>query len=630
MWQRVKLKKEALTAVFALLLIGTLVQPKTNFYLSSYAFASERDTKSSKVAVVIGKALAYDIPLVQVRRLLEHQGLTYDVVKDGDLSRQRCEKYSAIIVVGISKPNLSSLDNLSRIVEDGTGLIWIGEGLPDSLYELFGIREVSMGENELEGIKRIDYGTVSAKVFNETLYGVEPSGAFAEGFFVDQANRKIAPAELSYRKNNASGLTYYFAYDVYSWWGADLDVPWLRAYRLQIALDRLLSEHLIVRLAPYPRNLRSVFITRIEDVDPLHTSPEWLTRADNYLEYYSARNVPLTVSLTPTYIEPSKRLRVDLGADSADALRRWLSDVVIRGGSLVEHGSTHQYGGKKTGVAPEFFDEEEGKWLTLDEQMHRISHGASQIYSNLGFSVKGFESPHYLANHDTYIALRSLGFKYVTHNSDTPFFDRYGLAERLVNIPETLGFIPLNASEDMQEKMCFNMDMLYNMSGVMLFFNHLFEDEALQIGERLLNHALKKQSVWYTNTDNLADFWHERLNAYSRMNISVEVDERIKVVLGSSRKAGLTLVLNEGKEIRSVKVNGNPWPVFDKNYVILPVLPEQSNEVIIDLSETEANSNLPYGALTIALSTIFSALLYRAIRGRKTLEKSDRSEKVYG
>lgn len=559
----------------------------------------------SKVAVMVGDLLTYETPLINIKRLLEHQGLIYDVVRDRDFSEEKIGLYSVLIVIGSSQPIHISEDALREHVGNGGGLIWIGEALPDSLHSLFGMQEASGGE-ALQTITLIRYEDASTRIFNENLHFVKPSGASIHGSFINELNQTASPSELSHRINVTSGLTYFFAYDVYAWWCADLDVPWIRPYRLQLALEEVISDHHTVRLAPYPRNMRSAFIVRIEDVDPLHNSVDWLSRADRYLEYYTERKAPLTVSLIPTYLEPSAGLEVKLG--DATMLTRWLSKVVISGGTIVEHGFTHQHGVRKTGVASEFLIEDDDTWLSLDEQMDRINQGAEQIDSILAFKVKGFEAPHYVANSDTYEALRRLGFKYVTHNNENPYFDRYGSADGMLNIPETLGYIPLNPSIDVEPKMIFNIEMLYDMGGVMLFFNHLFDDEALQIGEDLLEYVVTKQGVWYTNSDNIADFWLQRANAYSKMD--VQQDDKIRVTLGSSIRAGLTLVLKEDDEIKRVSVNGEPWPVFNENYVILPVLLRDSNNIIIDLSESECNSNLYHGSLMLVCSSFFSIIFY--------------------
>jgi len=560
-----------------------------------------------KVAVITGESLAYNTPLLQVQRLLEHQGLVYDVVKDRDFTVAKSKEYFSAIVVGGSQPTSLSGTAIEELTNGGAGIIWI-EDMPSHLSPLFGIRTVPETESH-QTINRIDYGEFTTRIFNEAIYPIEPLEAHVNGWFMDNADRRVSPAETSYRSQNTSGIVYYFAYDACSWWGVDPEYPWARAYRLQMALNNILSGHLTVSLAPYPRNLKTAFITRIEDVDPLHNSYEWIMRAYSYLEYYTSRNALLSVSLTPTYIDPSVGLDIGLEAVESDVLRKWLSHVLLSGGTVIEHGFTHQYNGKKTGVAPEFYNEEKREWLSLNEQKQRISAGANQIRSNLGFSVKGFEAPHYLANKDTYAALSQLGFRYITHNSDTPFLDRIGLAEGLVNIPETLGYIPLDSTKELEETMKANIDMLYNMSCVILFFNHLYEDESLKIGEHLLEYSLTKPMVWYTNTDNLAEFWHERLNAYDKMDVKLGRD--IEVTLGPTRKAGLTIVLPEEKSIRRVHVNGALWPTFRDNYVILPVLRETANSILISLSEDEPNTNMPQGLTLVILSTALSILLFK-------------------
>lgn len=587
-------------------------------------FLPGETVESGRIAVVVGSELSDDVSLLQVRRLLEHEGLLYEIIPDTGLSSLKYGRFSAIIVVGSSQPLIEAPDNpLKGAVAGGTGLIWIGGELSNSLSSLLGVASEDQNAVDFQTVKAIKYGDVITQVFNETLYPVMLAGASALGFFVDDLGRSVAPAETLYKKGN-SGLTYYFAYDAAEWWFADLSTPWLRAYRISLALKAVLSEHLIVRLAAYPRNLQSVFITRIEDVDPLHNSYDWLSRADSYLDYYSVRSAPLTVGLIPLYVDPSIGLIVSLGDESASSLRNWLSKVFVRGGTIVQHGYTHQFDDQKTGTAPEFFNSDTQTWLSLKEQKDRIDTGANLIYSNLGSIPKGFEAPHYFANNDTYTALSELGFNYVTQNSNTPFFDRYELADGLVNIPETLGYIPLELPANLEEQMMFNMDMLYNMSAPMLFFDHLFDDESLRIGENLLDYAMEKQGVWLTSSWGLADFWLERLSAYKNLSVDVATDGRIDIVLGQSNSAGLTLVFNRQVKIKSLAVNGAECPAYNGNYAVLPVLPNSSNSVVIDLSSARQNANLSLGLFSVVLSVVLSSVyVHREVKRSKLRLKTD-------
>ena len=546
-------------------------------------------------------------PLIQVQGMLEHKGLLYQTVDDLQQASTDASKCSLIIVLGSTEPIVGPNETalLMRAVEASAGLIWIGQGLPQSMFDTFGLKVESI-EDYSESIVQVDYDNESTLLFNETISKVQSTGAVVQGYFADASDIMIAPAELSHR-DSFGGLTYYFAYDVTSWWFADPQMPWLRAYRLDLAIESILSEQFIVRLNAYPDNKQAVFITRIEDVDPLHTNTEWLDRANNYLQYSASKRAPLSVSLIPKYVDPQNNLNIDLDAPSAYALVTWLSNNLQLGGTVVQHGYTHQIGEDKTGVSPEFYNSAEDAWLSFEEQEKIISTGRSLIGQALGFVPKGFESPHYIANDDTYAALKSLGFMYVTQNTNTAFADRQE-ADGLINIPETLGYIPLNSSEGIASTLETNMDMLYNMGAVMLVFNHLFDDSALVIAKDLLNHALTWQNVWITNTDNLADFWEQRFSAYDGMKIVNDFDG-VTVSLGSSNRTGLTITLPAGTQVQSVTINGQTWPVFTQNIVILPALPESSNTVTISLNSEPKNQNQVYGFGLTAITTAASLLL---------------------
>lgn len=565
--------------------------------------------QTPSIAIIIGnESFDQDAPL-QIRRMLENKGLLYDIIRDSNLPELTIRKFNLILVLGSTRPQLNTYEaDLRNQVRAGTGLIWIGQNLPENLYDLLGLN-LDHEQEYTDYTLKIKYNNTSTKLFNETINIVNPAGAVTKGQFVDNSNNFVAPAELSF-KQEGFGLTYYFAYEVCSWWFADQSTPWLRAHRLHLAIEDVLSEKKSIRLSPYPQGMQSAFITRIEDVDPFHTNQEWINRATNFLNYYSTKNAPLTIALTPRYIDSSLGLNIGIDSPSAVTLREWFSNVLLKGGTIVEHGYTHQIGDAKTGVGTEFYDTESQKWLSLTEQMQRISNGAYQINQALNFNPKGFEAPHYMANNDTYLALSELGFKYVTHNSNTPFFDQYNLTKGLVNIPETLGYIPFNATKEIEIAIKSNMDIIFDMGGVMLYFNHLFDDSMLTTGKNLLDYISTKDDVWITNTDTLAEFWIQRLNAYEQMNASTfNKGEYLKISLGPSNLPGLTLNINGESQIKSVKINDTHWPVFKDNQVILPVLNKNSNTIIINFSETNPNSNQTYGYLIILISLSVSFFL---------------------
>lgn len=574
-------------------------QPSSNFI-------SNVETPSN-VAIRVGGDLGSESTL-QAQRILENKGLLYDVLTDTNSSSLAAEKYALIIVVGSTQPQFGTdLIETRNAVERGAGLIWIGQDLPATLQDLMGLSRKNTIEIE-QGTTAIRYADSSTQLFTESVDLVDATQATPKGYFIDNSGLTIAPAELSFKKGTA-GLTYYFAYDAFAWWFADQENPWLRAYRIHLAIEDVLSEHTTIRLMPYPRGMQSAFVTRIEDVDPLHTSPEWLGRAEKLLNYYTEKDATLSVALTPTYVDPALGLNFGIEEPTAQSLKDWLSRVLMRGGTIIEHGYTHQVNGQKTGVSPEFFDDSTQTWLSLENQKTRIATGANQIHASLGFEPKGFEAPHYVANSDTYHALSELGFEYVTHNTNTAFFDRFNLTGKIVNVPETLGYIPLDSSENATVRIKSNMDYLDNMGAVMLYFNHLFDDQMLNAGEDLLNYAIEKGNVWVTNTGSLANFWAQRYNAYKDMTLKTVNDKTVSIELGASARAGLTLVIDNAPQIRSVSVNGYAWSVFDGNQVILPALSNSSNTVVLSFEEASTNTNQLLGYPIILVSVVFSLLI---------------------
>jgi len=161
------------------------------------------------------------------------------------------------------------------------------------------------------------------------------------------------------------------------------------------------------------------------------------------------------------------------------------------------------------------------------------------------------------------------------------------------------------------------------MGGVMLYFNHLFDDKMLQTGKELLEGAYAKRNVWLTNAGNLAEFWAQRYKAYENMNASISSDRNVLIVkLGPSNRAGLTLALENIPQIQNVEVNGLQWSVFNGSQVILPVLTENQNTVTITFSEANTNANQVFGYPAIILSVFVSIFIVLRKSGLEKLAKS--------
>ena len=559
--------------------------------------------------------------LTNIIDIVEHLGLIYELRNLDSLIDLSHESYNLVIIV--DPENMLELLQERWIIsalDSGVDAIWIGKGIGGrdniTLPKAFGIKYVSEGRANEFGITYLNNGQTESKIFSEDITEIRLLDASAIAYFNNDKNVKLYAAETFYQKNNDSGKAFLFCYEAYSWWRADQESPWMRTMELYQAIFNCISDGFSASLSAYPRNMKMAFICRIEDVTPFHTSAQWLERANDYLDYYSLRNAPLTISLIPFYVDPKQNVSVGLSASSTIDLRQWINRTMERRGGIVQHGYTHQRGNSRSGVASELFDDRYNFWLSMAEQQKIIELGKEEINESLKIEMKAFEAPHYKANDDTYNALTLSDFKYTTHDENTPFIHRYVTGKNigdpqetfLINIPETLGYIPLDPTENYEIEFMERIDEMYKIGGVAQFFDHLYDDDASRIGKALLDYSITKEGVWYTTVNDLGEFWKQRWNAYEQFTISE--DQNIKVTLGKSSEAGLTLKISGIDTIKKVKVNGESWNLFGSNYIILPKLPETLNTIEIEKSTSDYKNEVNVkSTFTIIFSIIAASLL---------------------
>ena len=554
-----------------------------------------------RVGVIADEAA--DDGLSHVSDLLRHLGYPYDVITEGD-QYFAPDKYSLLIV---SQSGLRSLGEAASstilTLARGRSFLWIGPGADlftqEVLTEIFGIRVISEVPATSLGIASASSGSRTTRIFDEPITRIELAGASAKGHFIDAESRNISPSECHLERGPGTS-TYFFAYDVAEWWNVDLESPWSRPAILASAIRTTLSAKPSVILRPYPRNLNSAFICRVEDVDPLHTGMEWLTRAHRYLEEYATRKIPLSVALIPSYVDPNGS-RINLSEESAKPLRDWLNLVTRTGGSLAQHGYTHQHSSQRTGVGTEFLVD--GMWMPYEEQKRRIMLGKTEIENTLCTKVLTFEAPHYKFNEDTLRALEALGFKHMFDDQSSPVFGfwssgRSKAEPSLVLLHETLGYVPLDSDMQLENRLKATVDQLLEFGGMLLFYNHLFDETAFTIGLRITDYIQQKGHIWTANIDKMGKFATERAKSYAKFAVSI--GSNISVQLGPCSEKGLTLSFNVKEKIRSVQINGKEWPVFNADYVVLPELLEDSNTVTISFEiPSRQIYPLPWGLIIL-------------------------------
>jgi len=548
--------------------------------------ATGSDEYHFRVGVVAGESSRESV--AHLSDMLRHSGYPYYSVTPGSQISD-LNTYSLLIIFesGLSKLGENTSESILNL-SGRRNLLWIGHGIGaldrETLSKVFGLRYVSESLAETFGVAFASSSSRRTRIFNELVTHVEVIEARVEACFLDITSRRLFPSETHLRLDTGT-ISYFFAYDVSNWWNVDPESPWSRPALLSAAIRFVSSNTPGVLLRPYPRNLNSVFICRIEDVDPLHTSAEWLERAHGYLQEYRARRVPLSVALVPVYMDPVSRLEIRLSEESANPVSEWLNAVIRGRGVVVQHGLTHQHANWRTGVGTEFLVN--GSWMEYEDQQRRISVGKIEIEDVVRSRVLAFEAPHYKSNDDTLRALLALGFRCVFDDHSSPFFAFWFPEEHgrpsLVLVPETLGYIPLGSTLSMEDSMRRLVDELAESGGILLLYNHLYDDVAFTIGIRTMEYALQKGSVWTANVNEITNFALERARSYS--GFSVEIGPEITVRLGPCAERGLTLLVNGKERIGWVRVNGKEWPLFAENYVILPELPADSNTVVIGFKQ---------------------------------------------
>lgn len=493
-------------------------------------------------------------------------------------------------------------------------LLWIGTGI-DSMgnvaSKIFGVQFKNEDFATNLGVAFATYGTTKTMITNESVTQIGLTGAIIDGYFIDDNSNTLSPAETHLQRGSGK-FAYYFAYDVSDWWKADPDLPWSRPAFLVSVIRAALVSGPNVLLRAYPENMDTLYIVRIEDVDSLHTASEWLNRAQQFLQYSTGERIPLAIALIPVYVDPGNGWNIPLNADSAGSLRELLREVVLSGGTIIQHGYTHQYGSLKTGAGTEFLLN--GTWMSYGDQFQRIKQGKDLLDGSLLMKIVAFEAPHYKANNDTLLAISRLGFKYFFDDPNSPFFGFRSLGNGdapLVVFPETLSYVPLNASMNFETWVKASVDQLRGFGGILLQYNHLYDDTAYAIGIDSMNYVMQRGHVWTPTIDAAGRFELDRASSYKKF--SVTTGSEATVTLGAVPEYGLTISINGERAIQWVQVNGKQWALFGKDYVILPPLLGNTNTVTVgfDQSGTGQAFPLPFGLIVSAIATAVAYPLAR-------------------
>jgi uncharacterized protein YdaL len=195
-------------------------------------------------------------------------------------------------------------------------------------------------------------------------------------------------------------------------------------------------------------------LLRIEDVD-VFESP---ARLRDIADLLASKHIPFLVGIIPFFVDPGN-LRVSLSdkPEFVDAIHY----MVARGATIVMHGVTHQYEGV-TAIDYEFWDGSMDRKIRNDSRENverKMKAGLEECWKNAIYPLV-WETPHYTASQLDYTVFPEffstcMEQRLVIDNSEYsmyfPFIIEHDLFGQRI-IPENLGYIPLNDTQEVEEK----------------------------------------------------------------------------------------------------------------------------------------------------------------------------------
>lgn len=265
-----------------------------------------------------------------------------------------------------------------------------------------------------------------------------------------------------------------------------------------------------------PHHESHLALLRIEDVNP-ETDPSSLKKVANFL---SKERIPFQISLTPFFKDPDNQYERTLSENPelVDAIKF----AVKKGGTVVLHGSTHQWRGV-TGEDYEFWDDIAGEPIMNESPEwidQRIRSAIEECVRN-GIHPLSWETPHYSASKNAY---RIISEYFNTFNDRLMSAEISGTQQifpypakikdlGILLIPENSGYVDFQKPEP--EKIIESArNMLVVRDGIASFFFHPFVPiknlkkivkEMKKMGWEFISLRdfpceLKTESLWVTST----------------------------------------------------------------------------------------------------------------------------------
>ena len=220
---------------------------------------------------------------------------------------------------------------------------------------------------------------------------------------------------------------------------------------------------------------------------------------------------------TSNFIAKSKKYKLD-----AELLKNLISE----GFEVASHGLYHEGIGDK---------------ISTEDRRKRIEKSKEIIENLTDHEIVGYRAPHLLRTEDFWKILEDLGFKYDMSFPDIDHLtmSRFGMGVSS-NVPYNpvikngdsynelnLLELPLTAPQDtnlfvelkMPEKESFEIwkkkvEYVMSFGGLSMFVFHptYFDKSNIMLYDNLLEYFIKKEGLWITTANTIADWWNKRKN----------------------------------------------------------------------------------------------------------------------
>ena len=329
--------------------------------------------------------------------LIGHFDTTYTLLAVEEYKAREIEKHSTIFYLGVNYNNPLPKAFIHDVMHTTKNIVWFRYNLWQLPYDLLNKNNgLHFDYMDNTGFDKIQYKNTR---FTKNKYDLE----LGHVTIVDNKKATVSAMALHTSTGNT---TPYVVHAGNLWYIADIPFTYISENDRYLVFADLLHDMLEI---PHEHTKRALL--RLEDIDP-----ETLKKTADYL--YS-QHVPFGISVIPYFKDPlgytAKGLSRSVKMTDVPAFIDALKYMESKGGRIILHGYTHQYGEIEnafsgiTGHDYEFFrvsvdlkTSTTTRFESLDEDSYdwvndRVTSALS-LLSQSGLSANIWETPHYVAS----------------------------------------------------------------------------------------------------------------------------------------------------------------------------------------------------------------------------------------